>query len=229
MNENNENQFELIKNYDRLEALCSGEASADQAPDLAGELEVVQLLMDDNLAEVMPRPVEFQHMLVRRIRQRPGKKWWHGGVALLAAAVAVFFLVPRSVSNEIQVDGQALDLMQDQQTQLAMISYLDETEKLLTAIRDYEITCTANQTDLSMEKALAGNLLMRQKQLNMDLNKPRYYRARQLLSQIENILVDLNSLDPCTDPLEVDFLNEHINENRILSKVRIIAQDIQLS
>jgi hypothetical protein len=229
-----DNQFELIRQYDQLEALLAdGEAPSTPPEHLAGELAVARLLMHDaETISAMPRAEAFRADLRKELTPPTRRGWWGGtGLVLAAAVLAAIILFPEKPEqgSDIILDDQLLAMVEREDVRTSMLDYLDEAEHLLQAIRDYETTCSKDQADLALERQLANTLLLRQKQFSTEMNKPQYYQARQLFSQLEAILVDLNGLEPCTDVYELDFLNEHISKNRILSKVRIVAQGIELS
>ncbi|MDJ0836017.1 MAG: hypothetical protein QNK37_05825 [Acidobacteriota bacterium] len=232
-----ENQFELIQEFDRLESLLEkgAEASRKEAGELAGELDVVRLLMRDASQDIqMPRQQAFRDQVMQQVRPVKRKNWWMApGLAVAAALVLALLLIPQqkkaATTGVIQVDPELLARAESVDNRDAMIAYLEQAEVLLTSIREFDMQCSEDQTDLTLEKKLARTMLMRQKTFITDMDKPRFYQARDLFAQLETILVDLNGLDVCTDTMDLEFLNEHISKNRILSKVRMVAQDIQLS
>jgi len=233
-----DNRFELIEQYDRLEALLENtpsEAETTKSGELAGELAVIRLLERDAAAPTqMPEAERFRAELRRRLNPAPARGPWLGvGLTLAAAVVAalIFWTRPSETGIEPQplLDERALAMVAREDIRNSMVDYLEEAEQLLRAIRDYETSCDLDQADLTHERQLANNLLLRQKQFWNEMKKPQYYQAQNLFTQLETILVDLNGLEPCTDATELELLNEHIDEKRILSKVRIIAQDIELS
>ena len=235
------NQFQDIKDFELLESLLAEEGEPQAGP-LAGELEVIRLLSADAANEVpLPQGRDLSAAVMGQITRRKKPPVWRG-VALAVAAALVIGLVavflpkaPQSdgpiadASSQIMVDPALLAVAEHEQTRDAMARYLDRAERLLTAIRDYEAVCDANKADLSLEKKLANRLLVEQKQFSDEMDKPQYMQARQLFAQLETILVDLNTLNPCLDVDEIEFLNDHISRKRILSKVRLVAQDIRLS
>ena len=235
-----ENQFKHIQDFDRLESFLEQKVkpSREAAGDLAGELGVLQLLMQDAAQEVpMPRQQAFKDDIMGQIKPPQRKKWWLGSglaVAVAAALIMAFLPTEPQVSGPasrgvIEVDPALLAQVETLDNREAMVTYLEQAEVLLTSIREMEANCSEDQTDLALEKNLVKTMLMRQKTFSGQMNTPRFYQARDLFAQLETILVDLNGLDTCTDTMDLEFLNEHISKNRILSKVRMVAQDIQLS
>ena len=232
-------QFRMIQEYDRLEQYDQTDADLDSLEDreLAQDLAVIRLLRED--AARLPsisQPEKFSKKVVDRIGAQQQKRartvWWSTGLALAATLVIGFFLFspePGAESPTLMIDPEMLDLVMKHEDRSAMLSYLEETEKLLVSIRDFEVTCADNQMNITSEKELARSLLLKQKHFSPLMNRPEYFQARQLFGQLENILVGLNTMDLCTDLDEMDLINQQVNKKRILSKLRLVAQEIQLS
>lgn len=224
---------ELEKAYDRMVDARHDDASKHD-PELEDCLEIVRLLESDQEPVAMPRNREFRETVMQEVRrQRRPKQAWYGLVAV-AAALLLFIYLPEGETQassdlEIVIAEDTMNNILEENTRQSMLSYLDDTEQLLVAMRDLEVYCSDNEVDLSPEKSLANQLLLKQRFFANDVNRPQFVQARQLLNQLERILVDVNTLDPCADPFELEFLNEHISKNRILNKLRLVAQDIQLS
>ena len=225
----------LAQAFDQLEALhqSGADPGSVQDPETAANLEMLAILESLESAEpAMPAPVEFRKGVLSKIKRRR-KLAWEGVFAIAAAFLIgafVFFPEKDAVTQPgLMMDQDLLSASIDNQTRQAMVNYLESSERLLLAIRDHEVACSENQADIAPEKELAKQLLMRQKLFSPQMSDPNYYQAKQLFSQLERILVDVNTMDPCTDPFEMELINEHINTNRILSKLRLVTQNIQLS
>ena len=225
-----EDPFQLANQYDRLEeARRSGDPSLQK--EWQGELQIIELLQSQAEPELMPEAEGFRSELLTKLKPLK-RSWWHAGLTIAASLILGFFLFRNPTTQEpvdIMIDDELLVQIGRNQTEQAMLDYLRETERLLVSIRDFEMSCSENQTDLRPEKEMAKSLLIQQKHFAPQMNNPKYFQAKRLFSQLENILVDVNSLDYCTDSLEVDFINRHVNEERILSKLRLIAQEFQIS
>lgn len=223
---------ELEKAYDRLVEAQAGQKAQDD-PELRDCIDIVRMMEADQEPLTMPRHLEFRDAVMGHVKQKrkPAKAWWAGFA--VAAALLMFVFLPKSEDQqaepEIQIAEDTMNNIMEENTRQSMLAYLDETERLLVSMRDLELYCNDNEVDLSPEKTLANQLLLKQRFFANDVNRPQFVQARQLLDQLEHILVDLNTLDPCADPFELEILNEHITKKRILNKVRLIAQDIQLS
>lgn len=228
-------EFKDIQAYEKLEELlATGTKSQDvQDAEMAQQLAVIEALMANEPPASMPRPVEFRKGIVRRIQKQGRRNWWLRVSAVAAALLLglIWLAAPKGPEAEpIMISDQALDQMARNDTRDDMLAYLENTEKLLVSIRDFEVTCARDQMNIAPEKEMARSLLLQQKLFaSRVVYQPQFFRARQLLDDLERILVDVNSLDPCTDPMDVDLINEHVNETRILSKLRLIAQEFRVS
>lgn len=228
-----DNTFESIRKYDQLEELL--EAGADpgavEDKEMAECLQVAQLLSAGHESVAMPGSVEFRKQVVRRIEKGRAFRW-QGAFLAVAAAVIAFFLVPtpgeeKTAKTELTIDPQMLDRAIQSEARTAMLEYLEETEQLLVSIRDFEVSCAEDRTNIGLEKKVARELLFKQKHFEPQFNTPEFLQARTLFEQLENILSGVNGLDPCTDPMELDMINEHVSKKRIISKLRHMAQSIQ--
>ena len=228
-----DNTFESIRKYDQLEKLL--EAGADpgtvEDKELAECLEVAALLSAAEEPVGMPRSVEFRKQVVRRIEKRRSS-YWQGGFLAVAAAVIAFFIFPErpgdpTSQSSLSIDPQVLERAIQNEARSAMIEYLEETEQLLVSIRDFEVSCSEEKTNIGLEKKAARELLLKQKHFEPQFNTPEFLQARTLFDQLEKILSGVNGLDPCTDPMEIDMINEHVSKRRIISKLRHMAQSIQ--
>ena len=226
-------QFESIRQYDELERLLESGVEPDGVEDaeLADSLKVIRLLERTAELESMPRGVEFRKRVIRDL-DRNGRRasWWSGAVVLAATLLCAILLMQYNEIMEetsIGIDPKLYAQLARNEARSSMVTYLEDTEKLLMSMRDFEVSCSEDQTDVEIEKELAKSLLTKQRLLTAQMDDPEFIRARHLFEQLENVLVDVNTMDLCTDPDEVEILNEHISETRLLSKVRLIAQDIQ--
>lgn len=230
-----DNSFEQIREFDRLEELRVQAVSHDaiEAGDLTGELHVLELLVQDSEQEAMPRSERFSTVLMSKIRRRK-----HLNMFAVITAMAAAFLVglisligfgSGKDKQRIMVDSVQATHAIDTLTRHDMLAYLGHTEQLLMSMRDHEEACSEEGSDLALEKQLAKSLLMKQKRFSNHLSDGKYNQARALFASLESILVDVNGMDLCSDPIDLELINEHISKKRILGKLRLIAQEIQVS
>ncbi len=233
----NPNPFEQATDYDRLEELVARGLSPDdpEVGELAGELQVVQCLLRDSERPMATFEDErFRRELMGKLRKR---SHWPGLFTLagVAAAVVLTLMIaraparPRTGGKELLVGENQASQAIEHLTRDDMVAFLNTTEQLLITIRDHDEACSEEGTDMALERQAAQQLLVQQKRFVSQLNEERYNQARHLFASLESILVDVKNLDSCTDPLDVEIINEHISNKRILGKLRLIAQEIQMS
>lgn len=222
--------------FDKLEALLAQGAQPDQVkdPEIAQVLMVAQRLSNHQPEVELPPPDALRKSLLKKIRKRRFPHLLATGLGLAACVFFALLLMPKQQpaapdGPQIVLDEDLLQHAIQNQARHTMLAYLQDTEHLLLAMRDFDVHCSNQQLDLVAEKKRAQDLLLQQKLFSTQMNRPQYLHARQLFDQLERILVDVNSMEPCTDPTEIDFINRHINENRILSKLRLVAQEFQVS
>ncbi len=233
----NNNPFEQAAAFDRLEELVARGVSPDD-PDLgelSGELEVVRCLQRESSRPVVQLDDEkFRRELMGKLRKR---RHWPGLVTLSGLAAAVILALylhrppakgPFANGDLLVGENQAAKAI-EHLTRDDMVAFLSTTENLLMSIRDHEDACSDEGTDMALERHAAQQLLVQQKRFVSQLNEERYNQARHLFASLESILVDVKNLDSCTDPVDVEIINDHISNSRILGKLRLIAQEIQMS
>lgn len=232
------NPFKDAENFDRLESLLQDKNACETDQELLDLANLAEALSQHGKHIEVPNPEKFRQDILTQVKKSEGPR--HNGLWLLLAAVVVagFFLfrpdqqAPVLEEDDFQkvvIAPELLDEAMEGGTRDRIVEYLENTENLLLSVRDYSLACSDHEVDISPEKKLAGTLLLQHKLFSEKVKKPEFLQAQTLFDQLENILVDLNSLDPCTDPTEVEFLNKHIIENRILNKIRLVAQELQVS
>lgn len=223
--------------FDQLEQwLTQGKTPTDISdPEMAELLQISQMLSEEKPLIEIPRPKDFHHQLFSKLSKRRFPRYLVGALAAAACLFLAFLFMQKQTPVEgpdgpqIVLDENLLRHALQKQTTQSMLDYLNDTEHLLLAMRDFDVHCSEDQLDLAAEKERAQDLLLKQKLFSTQMNRPQYLHARQLFDQLERILVDLNSMELCTDSGEIDFINQHVNKNRILSKLRLVAQEFQVS
>jgi len=229
-------QFEADR-FDQLEAWLENGTQPNQVTDeeMADLLRINQLLSQSHPVVPMPNAETFRHGILSKVRRKRVVFRLATAGAAIAATILMALLFFQKTPPVGDPDGPRIVLDQNllehaiqNQAKESMLAYLQDTEHLLLAMRDFDVHCADDQLDLAAEKKRAQDLLLQQKLFSTQINHPQFSQARQLFDQLERILVDVNGMEPCSDPTEVDFINRHINDNRILSKLRLIAQEIQV-
>lgn len=223
-------QFDILESW--MESDVESKSIDDR--EMADILEICKALQKSADSFSMPDSNRFRAHLMKKVRPGRLKKILGTGLALAAAVLLAILLQPNVKTPapdgpQIVLDEGLLKHAIQNQAKQSMLAYLQDTEHLLLAMRDFDVHCSDDQLDLKAEKQRAQHLLMQQKLFSTQMSHPQYLQAKQLFEQLERILVDVNSMEVCSDQTEVDFINRHINDNRILSKLRLVAQEFQVS
>lgn len=223
--------IQSIERFDRLEALRHDGADPAGLEDreLAADLRAVYWLEHQAGFFRQFEPPSMRTHIMHRLRRRT-RIWWSGLAAAAAAIAAIMWIQPQPEPQETLFIAQdMLDNAMAADDREAMLTYLRKTEKLFTSLREPTSECASDLLDVEPEKELAKDLLVQQKLFAPQMEQLEYLQVRGFFHHLELILVDLNSLDRCTNPTEIEMINSHIEENRILTKLRLIAQEIQVS
>lgn len=233
------------RKYEQLDELDHHQTPVGDVEDreLAAHLEVVQYLRRaaESARHANPAGPLFTRQVLGRVRRRTSWLRWSLSVAaLLLMAIALkVYLGPADPSTQVQAasakpaaiqfDHQLLQQAIDADARDDMVAYLVGTEKLILSLREPDLVCTQEKVNLAPEKDLAKQLLMQQKRFQTQMGGVDYMHVRDFFGQVEMVLVDLNSLDGCSDLGEIHSLTEIIEEKHILSKLRLMVQEIQVS
>lgn len=224
--------------YDQLERVLNGEPGDDplrQDADLVRSLQAMA-------AQENRQPGPFFCQSVLKACGKPEQKMaaaaWGQRVRtylpplLLAAALLLAFLLPQlrsTTSSPILLDESILQQLADDEARRALHEHLTRTEMLLVDLRETPERCGADKVAISAEKELVRGLLLHHKQFAPQLDSLEFLQIRDFFQQLEIILVELNTLQRCSDLQEIQDLNQHIQEQRILTKLRLFAQEISVS
>ncbi|MCB1044272.1 MAG: hypothetical protein KDC35_15125 [Acidobacteria bacterium] len=229
----------LEKQYDQLEAMRAAGLKPEQCddPELAKDLQflywMAQLATERQIRE--PGPLFTKNVMGKVKRKGPVWPWLSAVAAALLVAFFLFRSEPQQaerteeLASRIQIDQKTLKRAIEADSRSEMLAYLAGTEQLLLALREPELACSADKVDLAIEKEMAKELLLQQKIFASEMQTAEYSHIRGVFRQLEMILVDLNTLDGCSDMLEIQSLSEHIQQKNILTKLRLMAQEIQVS
>lgn len=227
-----EDTLELHHGYDQLECFrvrrVTPQSLADR--DMAADLQVLYWLERITRSlEAMPGAERFRAQVMRRIRRRS-----QIFLSYLAVAAVCFFWIsmqpsPAASLHGIIMDAERLGLVEHREARIEMRDFLLGAERLFVALRDVELVCDSGAVDVQPETLMAKELLLQQKQFSVYMDGLDTLMVRDFFQHMEMILVDLNSLDPCAEPAEIEAINAHVNSHRILTKLRLMAQEIEVS
>jgi hypothetical protein len=227
--------------YDQLEKILAGQETGDDQ--LRQDAQFLRgLIALSTQEERQPGPFFTQSVL-----KACGKDGQNPAVAgrsrnprgylpplLLAASLLLAFVLPRwqgvsRGSSPILLDESILEQLAAEEARRALHEHLTRTEMLLVDLRETPEWCGADKVAIAAEKELVRGLLIHHKQFAPQLESLEFLQIRDFFQQLEIILVELNTLQRCSDLQEIQDLNQHIQEQRILTKLRLFAQEISVS
>ena len=109
--------------------------------------------------------------------------------------------------------------------------YLADSGTLLLGISDLAMRCEKNEgaadtIDISLERELSSRLLRRKQFMASDLQDVEVARAVRLANEIEDLLVDIASLEPCTPPQRVQEIDERVRQRQLLMRIEMISHEL---
>jgi hypothetical protein len=160
------------------------------------------------------------------------------GALAAAAAAGVVALVlwpapPERVTVErppgdVTVSDDAVARIERSLTREHAVRYLSEAEAVLVHVAAAPRLCTrrGQGVELAQETRRSRELLER-RALFVEMDAPALEGARGLLEDVEGILREVASLDPCANARELDAIREDIGRRRLLMKIELMTRELQ--
>jgi len=95
--------------------------------------------------------------------------------------------------------------------------HIEQTENLLRSIRNFPITDTDEEIDVTYDKALSRKLLIENVVLRRDAEMKAKFPTKTLLSDIEPLLIDISNLPDHAKPEEVRAIKERVQKTEIVA------------
>ena len=95
--------------------------------------------------------------------------------------------------------------------------HFEQTENLLRSIRNYAVSDTDDEVDVSYDKALSRRLLIENVVLRRDAEMKAKFPTKTLLADLEPLLIDIANLPDRAKPEEVRVIKERVQKTEIVA------------
>ena len=95
--------------------------------------------------------------------------------------------------------------------------HIEQTENLLRSIRNFPISDTDDEIDVSYDKALSRRLLIENVVLRREAEMKAKFPTKTLLADIEPLLIDISNLPDQAKPEEVRAIKERVQKTEIVA------------
>ncbi len=95
--------------------------------------------------------------------------------------------------------------------------HIEQTENLLRSFRNYSVSDTDDEVDVSYDKALSRRLLIENVVLRRDAEMKAKFPTKTLLADVEPLLIDIANLPDRAKPEEVRAIKERVQKTEIVA------------
>lgn len=97
------------------------------------------------------------------------------------------------------------------------VKHIEQTENLLRSIRNFTISDTDDEIDVSYDKALSRRLLIENVVLRREAEMKAKFPTKTLLADLEPFLIDIANLPDQAKPEEVRAIRERVQKTEIVA------------
>ena len=105
--------------------------------------------------------------------------------------------------------------------------YLDETRAVLLTLMDVPIGCDDETVDITVERVRATELLRRQRLVATELGRLPLLRAKDVTTDLQQILLEISSLADCTRDEEIQTVRDVVEKRQILMRMELLSQELK--
>jgi hypothetical protein len=95
--------------------------------------------------------------------------------------------------------------------------HIEQTENLLRSFRNYSVSDTDDEVDVSYDKALSRRLLIENVVLRRDAEMKAKFPTKTLLADVEPLLIDIANLPDRAKPEDVRAIKERVQKTEIVA------------
>ena len=94
-------------------------------------------------------------------------------------------------------------------------------------LSDLAMRCDrGDKIDIGLERELSTRLLRRKQFLERDLQDVEVARAVRLADEIEDLLMDIASLEPCTPQQRVQEIEDRVRQRQLMMRIEMISTEL---
>lgn len=223
-----------------LDSLGGALAEASRDPARTGEPGVpIEMLVRLTQARLdrAPRPA------------RPERAWPGLWLPLAAAAaLAALVLVPRLLAPvaertragapaatlvppalaRLAIDDDALRRLERRVVREQAARYLSDAGDVLVTVAASPLLCDRQRDTLDLaEESRRSRELLQRRALLVDFDSADVRAARPVLEDVDRVLREVATLDPCTRPEDLLQIHDQLRQRRLLMKIGLMARELQ--
>lgn len=124
-----------------------------------------------------------------------------------------------------QVPGAFLERVDEEMARREVLDYLEKSQLILISMKEAAEGTSPEVIPFSQEKL--RHLLRQKKYFSSQLDSFRLAKAKQILEEIDALLLELALMEEGTSPDEARQLVQLIDERRLLLKIQLLLQELK--
>jgi len=130
-------------------------------------------------------------------------------------------------SRRYQIPEAFLDRFDEELARREVLDYLEKSRLVLLSMK--QAAEGASPEAISLPRERIRDLLLRQKYFSGQLDSFRLAKARQILAEIDSLLLELALIEEESTPEEATKLARLIDERRLLLKIQLLQHELEES